>query len=854
MLRLLRLVSLRHMRLSPLRTLLTVLGVAVGVAVTVAIAAVNRSVLESFRSMVDTVSGKADLTIAQSKSRFDDALLDTVSAVPGVAHAAGSLSLVLPVQGMPGESLYLLCTNFTDDGYFRSLKTSAGQPKLHDVLGFLNSTDELLLSEKFARAHGLKTGDTLTLITPKGAQKFHIRSLLANSGPATAFGGSFAVMDLYSAEAAFDMDHQIDRIDVAVKPGEQVDAVKARLQKAAGPAFSVERPSRRGASVQKMLLSFQVGLNMGSALALLVGIFLVYNTISIGVVQRRREIGTLRALGASGGLMRALFTLEAAILGGLGAAVGIPLGWLIARRAIAGVADAISSIYVHVHATAVTLHAPEVAAGFALGILGSCFAAFRPASAASRVPPVEALRKSVSAPASPSQVRVQVAVGLGMLALAAGLLQLPPPTENFPLGGYLAIFAVLMGATALTPPLIRWARPLLVVPAELLAGVPGRLAADNFSRAPGRSAMPVAALSIGIAMSIALGGFIGSFKAATQRWLRANVPSDLFVTSSYKLGGVRNVPMPQGLADQMARIPGVAAVDKVRLLQHDFMGLRIFVLSLDPRVYWKRAHPLFLEGDEDQAVATALDGKSVILSENLARRRHLHKGDTIQMKTPTGVHAYVVRGVIYDYTSDQGLVAMSRDMYVRDFGDTQVDTFEIYLKKPSDRDAVREAITARWGQKYDLYVLTNDELRAESTSIIDQTFQVTYAMEIVAVLLALLGVVNTLLAAVIDRTREIGLLRAVGATRAQVVKTVAVEAGCMGLLGAVVGTASGTVLAKILLVAVGLQGTGWAIPLQFPWSTAVQMALAAIACAVGAGLYPARRAASLDVVDALSYE
>lgn len=855
MLRLLRIISLRHFALSPLRTALTVFGVAVGVAVTVAIAAVNRAVLESFRSMVDTVSGKADLSIAQGKSRFDDELLEKVQAVHGVAHAAGSLSFVFPVQNQPGESLYVLCTNFTDDGYFRDLRSAKGQPKLGDVLSFLNSTDELLLSERFAREHGLKSGDKVTLITVKGAQTFNIRALLDESGPVTAFGGAFAVMDLYAAEAAFDFDHQIDRIDVAAAKGQDVDALKSKLQQVAGPAFEVERPDRRGGSVQRMLLSFQMGLNMGSALALLVGIFLVYNTIAIGVVQRRREIGTLRALGATGNGMRLLFTLEAALLGLLGSAVGIPLGWLIGRRAIAGVADAISSVYVQVHATDVRLAPTEVAIGVALGVLGSCFAAFRPASAAASVQPIEALRKDVATGhLSERQYTTQVAIGILLLAGAVACLRLPPPTENLPLGGYLAVFCILMGATALTPSLIRRAHRVLAPPAQALAGVPGRLAADNFTRAPGRSAVPVAALSIGIAMTIAIGGFIGSFKASSQRWLRQNVPSDLFVTSSYKIGGVRNVPMPQGVGDEIAKLPGVTAVDKIRLQAHDYSGLRIFVLSLDPKVYFVRAHPVFLEGTQQEVAATAEDGESVTLSENLSRRRHLHKGDTMEVPTPTGMHRYKVRAVILDYTSDQGLIFMSRAMYLRDFKDSSVDTFEVYVDKPEDREPVRKAITERFGQKFNLYVLTNDELRQESTKLIDQTFQVTYAMEIVAVLLALLGVVNTLLAAVIDRTREIGLLRAVGATRAQVVKTIAAEAACMGLLGSVVGTLSGAALAEVLLQAIGLQGTGWDIPLTFPWATAVQMALAAIVCGMGAGLYPARRAASLDVVEALAYE
>lgn len=850
---LLRLVSLRHLTLSPLRTLLTVFGVATGVAVMVAIAAVNRAVLDSFRSMVDTVSGKADLSIAQGKSRFDDEALDRVKAVPGVEHAAASMSFVMPVKGMPGDSLYVLCADFTDDGYFRELKTSKGQPKLDDVLSFLNSDDQLLLSERFATSKGLKTGDEIELITLKGAKRFHIRALLDESGPVKAFGGSFAVMDLFSAAAAFDLVHLADRIDVKLAPGKDVDAMKASLSTALGPQFEVERPERRGETVHRMLLSFQMGLNMGSALALLVGVFLVYNTISIGVVQRRREIGTLRALGSSGSAMRWLFTMEAAVLGLFGSLIGIPFGLLVGKRAVLGVGDAISSIYVQVKTTDVEASAIELAIAVCIGVLGSCFAAWVPASEASRVRPVEALRRDAAAGARDVTWR-SIAMGIGLVLLALVLMRLGTPIENVPLGGYGAIFCILMGMTLLTPWVIRSSRALLVPPAQALLGISGRLAADNFARAPVRSSVPVAALSIGISMSVALGGFIGSFKSATNKWLRDSVPADLFVTSSFKIGGVRNVPMPPHLAEAMRKIDGVDDVDLIRLFQHDFQGLRIVLLSLTPAIYWPHAHSTFLEGTQTEAEAMSNEPDMVVISENLSRRRNLHRGDTLELNTPSGVQKLRIGGVIVDYTSDQGLIAMSRPTFSRFFKDELVDTFEIYAADKGKRESIRKAVTELYGSQYDLYVLTNDELRDESVVLIDQTFQVTYAMEAVAVVLALLGVINTLLAAVIDRTRELGLLRAVGATRDQVIRTIAAEAACMGIVGAATGVLAGSLLTRVLLESIGGLGTGWMIPMTFPWSTCVEMSLASLVCAVAAGLYPARRAARLDVVEALAWE
>lgn len=290
-----------------------------------------------------------------------------------------------------------------------------------------------------------------------------------------------------------------------------------------------------------MVLSFQLGLNVASGVALLVGVFLVYNTIAIGVIQRRREIGTLRAIGGTRLKLRTMFTLEALLFGVIGTALGIPFGVLVARGAIDLVADAVSSLYVQVNAADVNVGPAEIALGAALGLIGSAFAALRPSWKASQVQPVEALRRDVAAGADVTSVRWSAVIA-GVLALLAiyPFTLIPPPIENFPLGGYLAVFSVLMAATLLSPLILRWLQPVFARPGQWLFGISGRLAADNFARAPGRTAVPVSALAIGIAMTVCIAAFVGSFKVSAHKWIDQSVPADLFVTSSAKIGGIKN--------------------------------------------------------------------------------------------------------------------------------------------------------------------------------------------------------------------------------------------------------------------------------------------------------------------------
>ena len=598
MLSLLRLVSLRHLFGAPLRSLLTLIGVAVGVATLVGIASINRSVMDAFRSTIDKVAGKADLTVAAETSGFPEELLETVRAVPGVLHASGGLSVAAPVKDQPGETMYVMGVDLLDDGFFRTYEgvdTDVG--KLADDLEFLNSTDRILLSDRYAREHQLKTGDSIELVTPEGAKTFVIHGLLKETGPLKAFGGSVAVMFFGSLQEAFSKGRTLTRIDVAIDQKIGLEAMKERLQQAVGSSIEVDSPDRRGQTVQTMLRSFQLGLNLGSVVALLVGVFLVYNTVSISVVQRRREIGTLRALGATRNRILGLFALEAGVLGTAGSILGVPLGVLVARGAIGSVSNSVSEIYVKVNIKDIQLGTSELIFGVTMGILGSVFAALRPSWIAASVQPVEALRKDAAIGAGAVEVKSwPTYLGVFLLIAAWPITKIPPPVENLPLGGYAAIFFILMGVSMLSPLVLRSLIVPFRKPGELLFGISGRLAADNFARAPVRTAVPVSALSIGVSMAVTLGAFLGSFQDSADRWIEQAIPADLFVTSSAKLAGVQNQPMLAGIGDELRTIPEIDLIDPVRLLQHDALGLRIFVISLNQEIYSSRGKPLILDG------------------------------------------------------------------------------------------------------------------------------------------------------------------------------------------------------------------------------------------------------------------
>jgi putative ABC transport system permease protein len=280
-----------------------------------------------------------------------------------------------------------------------------------------------------------------------------------------------------------------------------------------------------------------------------------------------------------------------------------------------------------------------------------------------------------------------------------------------------------------------------------------------------------------------------------------------------------------------------------------------FLLSLDKAVYSKHGRPVYLEG-RDAPASSRQAREEVGLSENFARRWDLHAGDTIELRTPGGPRRYRVGAVVVDYTSDTGAIIMERSTYVRDFGDDLVDSFDLYLTPDGRRriGAIRREILRRYGERYDLRIKTNAELRDQILAFVNQMFQIMNAMEVLALIIAMLGVANALIASVLDRTREIGILRAIGASRGQVLRSVLAEAALMGLYASLLGAPAGALLGWLAVRVINTAVSGWSVPFVFAWAATLQTAAVVTLAALVAGLLPARNATRVQPIVALRAE
>lgn len=849
---LLRFVGFRRFVDGKLRTSLTILGIAAGVSSLIATGAANEAILKGFRSTMDAVGGDSDLAVTTAiAGELDENVADKVRAVPGVQSAAPGITEVAKLPD--GSQLYVFGVDMAAGDDTKGLNAFQNDgPDAPDPMEFLNDPDACLVSKRFAADHGLKVGDRFPLLTPGGRRELHVRGLLIERGPAKAFGGQVAVMDIYNAETAFGRGKHIDRVDIRKVPGVSDDELIARIQKALGPGPQVGPPERKGKSIELMLRSFQIGLYMGSSVSLTVGLFLVFNTMLFAVTQRRREIGTLRALGVPRSFIAGLFAIEAAVYGLLGSLLGIVIGRLLAqitvRQALRGINDA----YMSVRVSDATVSREIMLLGLAMGVGGSVIASLIPSVEAARVPPVDALRRDrmtrvEKKPSLPGRF-----LGVALACLAVPLLRLPL-VRGAPIFGNLAMGAIVLGAAVSAPTAIDLVHRLLSRPIASLFGAPGRVALAGMARARRRSGVAAGAVLIGISLVLCLDTFVGSFRSALTNWMNHSIPADLFVTQGANTIGILNTPMDKSIGALIEQVPGVEEVQPVRLVWTDFRGTRIGIYAIDWPRYSRHSRPIYTEGDTETS-SPQIVGGGVLISDNLARKHGLHLGDHVTIQTSHGPHEFRIAAVSVDYSSDRGVIMMDRETFIRLFGDDKVDSFDTYLQPGADLATVRRALDVKLASFKDVRVFSNADLRASVFSIIDDFFALVYALLFIAIAVGVLGVVGTLLAQVLDRTREIGILRAMGASRGQILLSVSIEAGLLALAGAILGVPVGFLMGRVFVDVIGLQATGWVFPATYSVAFGLIAALVSIAFAGLGGLFPARRAAGLDVVEAIGYE
>lgn len=847
-------ISLRRVIRQPLRALLVLFGIALGVATLIATLAVNVSIRGAFEQMAERVTGKADLVVTRGESGVPTELVELLDDAPEVAHVAAMVEAVTTEPEGSGPIL-VFGVDFLGDRFFLPLtaRDESASALLDDPIPFLNDPDAILLSETLARRRGLTAGSTVTLLTADGPHDFRVRGTLADEGLASAFDGHVAVMYQDAAMAAFGQG--ISRIDVALTTGIDKDAAQRRLAELIGTQARIEKPGQRAQHLTSILVPIERGMYVAGALALLVGMFIIYNAVGVAVAERRREIGILRALGVTRGEIVTMFGREALFLGVLGSAIGVGLGQLLARLAVGQAAPPVSRFYAPIRPPPPSVDPEIVVVALVIGLIATLLAAWGPARLAATIDPAESLRR---------QARSFGRRALPVRAMAyAGLVTLAPAYAVSVAGGlwlgFVSMGLYVLAALLALPAGLLGLRRLTVGGVERVFGIPGRVALDNAARRLDRSALTTGALLLSVSTSVALSAWGHSLETSAFGWLKRALPADLYVTAGSPTADQHNVPFRPTVLETVAGIEGVADYYPVRLTMQDVGEQRMLLIAYATDKYFaatrqKGMAPIVLEGPEPVASQRLVDERTCMLSENAARKLGKSVGDSIVLDTPEGPVSFEVIAVIMDYASDLGSAIIDRRWYVALWKDEMVDAVDFVLADPTKLEAVRAEIRRRLGRGAMLFVVSAAELRQEISRVLEDSLAVFRSTELISLLVAVLGVLGTMLAAVLDRTREIGVLRALGATRGQVLASIVVESGFLGVAAVLGGVAVSVPMGMVLIDAIGLNGTGWHFEYAFPVIAALRVSALVIAAAAIAGVWPGRRAAGLDVPEALAYE
>ena len=820
------------------RALLTVSAVALGVAVIVAVDLAGEASMGSFRSSLESLQGSASYEITQ------------VGGIPEAVY--GDLArLEVPLAFSPriegfallrgtGEEVPIFGLDLVGD---TTLGEAGSRPR-PDVSELAD-----IPSVWVTASLGVSPGDTLPVVAGDRRMDLVVQGVVE---PAAAGAGRFLLVDIALAERLLARAGRLDRIYVHAPPGDGLDWTD-RLVPHLPPAASVLPAGTRTDDNRRMLRAFRWNLRMMSYTTILVGAFLIYNTITAYVVRRRQQIGIARAVGASRAMVRTAFLIEGAVFGVIGAVAGLLLGRVLAVGAVEAVGGTVSSLYVSSTPGEIAFSAGTVATGVVAGLGMSLLSAWWPAREAAAVAPTEAMARArldfsgaSREPAvrgrgpRPRRPRGRVLLRpAGGPDPGRGLPRADPPRRGLR-GGLAAALRLTLAAAGrlLAPPL----------------GVIASVAARGLAASLGRTSVIVTAMAVAIGLVVSMGVTVGSFRETVADWLQSRLKADFYVSPVADGGRGAASTMSEDVAARLEAVPGVVDVGRFRTypVRHDGSPATLGLADVD--LYRRHGGIDFFDGPAPEAVWRALEaGEGVIASELFGYRHGVGPGDTIRLALGSGPVELAVAGIFYDYSGERELLIGDRRALLAHLPDPRLSSAGVYLEPDADLDEAHGALGRALAGR-GVEVTPTRALRSEAIRTFDRTFAITYALEAIAMFVAILGMAEALLNLVYDRRSELALLRMHGASLAQVRRLVLVQAGLLGGLASLMGLALGAASSQVLLRVIHKQSFGWSLPLHWPVGFLAAVLAATVVASVVAGLYPARVGARLVPVEVLRAE
>lgn len=823
----------RHWRREWRSTLLLVAILALGVGVFLSIRLANRAAISGFDLFTESISGESDFVVRPvAGTRFSAEVLrelrQTLDPLPVVIFPvieAGVTDEHAASRRLIGADLVALQNAL-------NLGTGSAPAEANDESGGggseLGSDRHVFVPRKWVEKAGLTIGSSLALNIGDQQRTIEIAGLLEDDPQRPAIPENMLLMDLPGAQELLGWENSISRVELFIPPGKKRDAVRSetgtRLLDALGgieeSVWTLETRDDRRASAAEMTSAFHLNLTILSTLALLVGTYLILQALEAAVVRRRPEVAILRSLGVAPRAIRRLWLLESLVLGIVGSAIGIGIGWAGAQVTVGGIARTVNSLYYATTTEAASLHPAEALAAFTFGLVASVVAGWLPSRDAASTPPAQMLKSGVRDDGAKLLRRPWIGI---VAALSAGLFVLLPPWRDesgnmVPIGGYLSAAAWLLALSILANLLFRGAASFL----PTLWGRKPELsyASSQFRRPTGRHRLAVAGLVTAIGMAAGMGILVHSFESTLTGWIGQLLRADLYVAPAGADQAASDGTIKSETWKAIEQDESVEGIDIIRRYPVTFEGRRIQLAGSEyNRNSERRLRLTWLQepADPDPISLAKADENERIpawINEPFSRKFGIDRGDEFEIPTPLGARQIRVQGVYADYSDEAGTVLVNRQFTAHWFDDSDVSNLAVYLKP----DALSDEVIARWRAQYPaLVVRENARLRAEALRVFHQTFAVTYALEAIGVFVAVAGLGLALASLLVERRAELATLKTVGFTRKQIAGAAAIEGAGVAAVGYVGGLILALLLGAVLIFVINRQSFGWTLDFKIPW-------------------------------------
>ncbi len=822
--------SLGYLKRHPWQLALTIVGVAIGVAVIVAVDLANLSARKAFLLSMDAVTGEATHQILGGPRGVDERIYRTLR----VEHGFRAMAPIVDVEVRAFErSLSVMGVDLFAEQALRQFTRAAVEDDGREIDGqalFRNLYTEpgaVTMSKRTAETLGLRAGDRFDVIS--GGRRFTAR-LLGVFADGQGGADELLVTDVATAQEWAGSEGFVSRIDVRLEAEDE--QALARLEAALPDGARVLNAAGRTQATAEMSTGFMTNLAAMSLLALLVGLFLIYNSVNFSVLQRRELIGSLRALGMTRQQLFVQVLGEALLVGLVASALGLALGVMLGERMLALVSQSINDFYFRVTATDVSIAPLSIVKGLTAGVGAALVASAVPALEAVSFAPRLAMSRSTLEQKSGGRLRLLAGLGVAAMLVALSVVALSGQSL---VAGLSAVFVMILGFALCVPLLVALAARWLAAPAGRLAGTSARMAIAGIGASLSRTGVAIVALAVAVSATIGVSVMVDSFRASVSEWLDQSLQADVFA-------GVEDGAIDPTLIREIVALDGVEAVSTTRSSYVETADgrTRLIVIDMAPGGY---AGTEILDADPDDVWPAWENDDAVLVSEPYAYRNGVARGDALTLATEDGLVDFEVAASYQSYDINASSILVSRATYDRHFDDDAVDTLGLYLADDIDSEAFAERVVALAAGRQVLRASSNDGIRELSLDIFDRTFVITGVLYWLTLGVALIGILGAMLALQLERDREFGVLRALGMTPTGLGGMITWQTAAIGLLSGLAAIPLGLAMAWMLIEVINRRAFGWGIDMRVPPGVLIEAVAFAVLAAVVAGLYPAWRAA-----------